>query len=128
MPVKRLADCCEITWRTLAGTVSDLLPLAKALKFTKQGYVNFGSKVNDTELEFFVEDTGIGMDRPQSAIGQVGCNIQLRPGQLQGDQDPNQNRNRSPDDAPGDETFNRIIVVPRWCIHAFAPFSKLEIF
>ena len=35
--------------------------ISNALKFTKQGYVNFGAKVNDNELEFFVEDTGIGI-------------------------------------------------------------------
>jgi PAS domain S-box-containing protein len=35
--------------------------ISNALKFTKQGYVNFGSKVNDNELEFYVEDTGLGI-------------------------------------------------------------------
>jgi signal transduction histidine kinase len=32
-----------------------------ALKFTKQGYVNFGYTIKDNDLEFFVEDTGIGI-------------------------------------------------------------------
>lgn len=32
-----------------------------ALKFTKQGFVNFGYKIKDSELEFFVEDSGIGI-------------------------------------------------------------------
>jgi PAS domain S-box-containing protein len=35
--------------------------VGNALKFTKQGYVNFGYKVKDNELECFVEDTGIGI-------------------------------------------------------------------
>jgi len=35
--------------------------ISNALKFTKNGYVNFGAKVNDNELEFFVEDTGLGI-------------------------------------------------------------------
>jgi signal transduction histidine kinase/DNA-binding response OmpR family regulator len=37
--------------------------LDNALKFTKQGYVNFGYKVKGDELEFFVKDTGIGIPR-----------------------------------------------------------------
>lgn len=32
-----------------------------ALKFTKHGHVNFGYKVKGNELEFYVEDTGIGI-------------------------------------------------------------------
>ena len=32
-----------------------------AIKFTKEGYVNFGFEVNEKELKFFVEDTGIGI-------------------------------------------------------------------
>jgi signal transduction histidine kinase/CheY-like chemotaxis protein len=32
-----------------------------ALKFTKTGYVNFGYTIRDKEIEFFVEDTGIGI-------------------------------------------------------------------
>jgi len=35
--------------------------IGNAIKFTKQGYVNFGYKLKDNELEFFVEDTGIGI-------------------------------------------------------------------
>jgi PAS domain S-box-containing protein len=35
--------------------------IANALKFTKQGYVNFGAKVNNNEIEFFVEDSGFGI-------------------------------------------------------------------
>jgi len=34
-----------------------------SIKFTKEGSVNFGFEVNDKELEFFVEDTGIGIPR-----------------------------------------------------------------
>ena len=63
------------------------------------------------------EDAGVGMDRPQPAVGQVGGNIQLRPGQLQGDQDPDQNRHRPPDDAPGDETLDHIVRVAFLVIH-----------
>ena len=35
--------------------------IGNALKFTKQGHVNFGYVVKANELEFFVEDTGIGI-------------------------------------------------------------------
>jgi PAS domain S-box-containing protein len=35
--------------------------LGNALKFTKQGYINFGYIKKGNELEFFVEDTGIGI-------------------------------------------------------------------
>jgi PAS domain S-box-containing protein len=35
--------------------------ISNALKFTKQGHVNFGYIVRENELEFFVEDTGIGI-------------------------------------------------------------------
>jgi PAS domain S-box-containing protein len=36
--------------------------IGNALKFTKHGHVNFGYRVNANELEFFVEDTGIGIE------------------------------------------------------------------
>ncbi|MGV8964262.1 MAG: PAS domain S-box protein [Candidatus Saccharimonadaceae bacterium] len=32
-----------------------------ALKFTKQGFVNFGYTLKDSQLEFYVEDSGIGI-------------------------------------------------------------------
>lgn len=35
--------------------------IGNAIKFTKQGYVNFGYKLLGNEIEFFVEDTGIGI-------------------------------------------------------------------
>lgn len=35
--------------------------IGNALKFTQQGYVNFGYTVKDSQLEFYVEDTGIGI-------------------------------------------------------------------
>jgi PAS domain S-box-containing protein len=35
--------------------------IGNALKFTKQGYVNFGYNLKGNEIEFFVEDTGIGI-------------------------------------------------------------------
>jgi PAS domain S-box-containing protein len=39
--------------------------ISNALKFTQQGYVNFGCKIEETEdvpsLQFFVEDTGLGI-------------------------------------------------------------------
>jgi PAS domain S-box-containing protein len=38
--------------------------LNNAIKFTSQGYIKFGYKLMDGYLEFFVEDTGIGI--PQS--------------------------------------------------------------
>lgn len=35
--------------------------VGNALKFTMQGHVEFGYKVKDDQLEFYVEDTGIGV-------------------------------------------------------------------
>jgi PAS domain S-box-containing protein len=35
--------------------------VGNALKFTQQGSVNFGYQVKDNQLEFFVEDSGIGI-------------------------------------------------------------------
>ena len=35
--------------------------IGNALKFTQQGYVNFGYTVKDSQLEFYVEDSGIGI-------------------------------------------------------------------
>jgi signal transduction histidine kinase len=34
-----------------------------ALKFTKEGEVTFGAQINQSFIEFFVEDTGIGMSK-----------------------------------------------------------------
>lgn len=36
--------------------------IGNALKFTRQGHVNFGYTVKGGKLEFYVEDTGIGID------------------------------------------------------------------
>ncbi|NWJ52384.1 MAG: response regulator [Bacteroidetes bacterium] len=35
--------------------------IGNALKFTQQGHVNFGYTIKNNELEFFIEDTGIGV-------------------------------------------------------------------
>ncbi|MFO7656174.1 MAG: PAS domain S-box protein [Bacteroidales bacterium] len=35
--------------------------VGNALKFTQQGYVNFGYEVKDNQLEFYVEDSGMGI-------------------------------------------------------------------
>ena len=36
--------------------------VGNALKFTQKGYVEFGYEIKDGEVEFFVKDTGIGID------------------------------------------------------------------
>ena len=43
----------------LTQIISNLI--SNALKFTQLGSVNFGYKVKDNQLEFYVEDTGIGI-------------------------------------------------------------------
>lgn len=40
--------------------------LGNAIKFTEEGYVHFGFQVKGKMLEFFVKDTGIGIDPTQS--------------------------------------------------------------
>ena len=36
--------------------------LNNAMKYTKEGYIRFGYKINDKEIRFFVSDSGIGID------------------------------------------------------------------
>ncbi|MBU1013754.1 MAG: response regulator [Bacteroidetes bacterium] len=42
--------------------------LSNALKFTKKGHVNFGYEIKDNNLEFFVEDTGIGISPEMAEV------------------------------------------------------------
>lgn len=49
----------------LTQIISNLLN--NALKFTREGYVNFGCNRKDKTLEFFVEDTGIGISAEMQA-------------------------------------------------------------
>jgi PAS domain S-box-containing protein len=37
--------------------------IANALKFTAKGFINFGSGIKGSEVEFFVEDSGIGIPK-----------------------------------------------------------------
>lgn len=39
--------------------------LSNAIKFTEEGYVHFGFQVKSNHIEFFVKDTGIGIDPTQ---------------------------------------------------------------
>ena len=50
----------------LAEILSNLI--GNALKFTKKGHVNFGYKVKEGELEFYVKDTGIGISEDKAEI------------------------------------------------------------
>jgi PAS domain S-box-containing protein len=43
--------------------------LVNAFKFTKQGYIHFGYELKDGVLEFYVEDTGIGI--PEEMHGEI---------------------------------------------------------
>jgi len=40
--------------------------LGNAIKFTEEGYVHFGYQVKGSQIEFFVKDTGIGIDMTQA--------------------------------------------------------------
>ena len=51
----------------LLGKVLNHL-VENAIKFTKHGTVSFGYQVKGSELEFFVEDTGIGIKKELQAI------------------------------------------------------------
>jgi signal transduction histidine kinase len=44
----------------LRQIISNLL--SNAIKFTEKGHISFGYSLREKELEFFVEDTGIGID------------------------------------------------------------------
>lgn len=50
-----------LTDRLRLGQIMERL-LDNAIKFTEQGHIYFGYKLNDRYIRFFVEDTGIGMD------------------------------------------------------------------
>jgi signal transduction histidine kinase/CheY-like chemotaxis protein len=39
--------------------------ISNALKFTEEGYIEFGYKMLDQEIQFFVKDTGIGIPKEQ---------------------------------------------------------------
>ncbi len=53
----------EANIRTDETKVTEVLSnlLNNALKFTRQGYVNFGCHIKDNFLEFYVDDNGIGI-------------------------------------------------------------------
>ena len=42
--------------------------LSNSFKFTKTGFIEFGYNYNDTEIEFFVKDSGIGIDSDQQEL------------------------------------------------------------
>jgi len=42
--------------------------LGNALKFTKSGFIKFGYKLSDGYLQFFVQDTGIGISKETQSI------------------------------------------------------------
>ncbi len=42
--------------------------LWNAFKFTSKGYVEIGYQIKDTFIEFYVKDTGVGMDETQKAF------------------------------------------------------------
>ena len=65
------------------------------------------------------EDAGVGVDRAEPAVGQVGGEVQLREGQLERDQHPEQHRHQSPDNAPGNETLDDIIGITFLLIHGY---------
>ena len=56
-----------LTDRTkLLKIISNLLE--NSLKFTSEGYINFGYKLKSEEIEIFVEDTGIGVEKEKHEL------------------------------------------------------------
>jgi PAS domain S-box-containing protein len=55
-----ISDACITTDGPKLTTILSNL-LSNAFKFTRQGTINFGYSQKENELEFFVEDTGIGI-------------------------------------------------------------------
>lgn len=51
----------------LAQILSNLIK--NAIKFTKQGYINFGYEVDSSEITFYIEDSGVGI--PDNQIDMV---------------------------------------------------------
>lgn len=59
LPPSSIEGTLQTDGTKLIQIISNLL--VNALKFTKQGYINFGYALKDAMVEFFVEDTGIGI-------------------------------------------------------------------
>jgi len=61
--LKNISPDDEVTILTDESKLIQILSklIDNALKFTNQGYVNFGYKIKDNVIEFFVEDTGVGI-------------------------------------------------------------------
>ena len=60
-----ISDDAEITIKTDSQRLLQILNnlIGNALKFTEKGYVEFGYKIEDESILFFVKDTGIGISK-----------------------------------------------------------------
>ncbi len=58
-------DNTDVTIKTDSQRLLQILNnlIGNALKFTEKGYVEFGYKVEDNSILFFVKDTGIGISK-----------------------------------------------------------------
>ncbi|RXR17870.1 response regulator [Flavobacterium amnicola] len=76
--VKGLSDEDDMVFtdREIVNQIFSSL-LSNAIKFTNKGYVEMGYQVVDNELQFYVKDTGIGIDNLENAVVENQASIGL---------------------------------------------------
>lgn len=63
----QMGDCVEISFNTDRNRLTQIITnlLTNAIKHTEQGFIRFGYEATDTEVRFFVQDTGKGIPEEQ---------------------------------------------------------------